>query len=71
MIHSLIQFITQHQFMAGLVSMAVVNCAVTTMPSPKPDSSEFYVWLFNFSHAVVLSLSRIFAQYKNGNGVPH
>jgi hypothetical protein len=65
------QFIMQHQFIAGLISMAVVNCAVTAMPSPKPDSPAFYTWLFNFSHALVLSLSRIFAQYKNGNGAAH
>lgn len=53
-----------HPMVSGMIVMAILNSLVTTMPTPKLTSSEFYVWAFNFLHAVVGSLSRIAAQYK-------
>ena len=48
-----------HPMVSGMIVMAILNSLVTTMPTPKLTSSEFYVWAFNFLHAVVGSLSRI------------
>jgi hypothetical protein len=67
--HWLQQMIHWHPVLSGMMAMAVLNCAVTSLPTPAASGNKFYQWLFNFGHALVLALPRIYAQYKT-NGAP-
>jgi hypothetical protein len=58
MIHSLAQLYQLHPALLGALAMALANAAITAMPSP----------VFNFLHSAVGAISRVVAQYKNGNG---
>lgn len=66
--HSIAQLCKWHPMLAGALVMALANAAITAMPSPRPDGSEFYAWAFNFLHSAVGAISRVVAQYKNGDG---
>ncbi|HKF51767.1 MAG TPA: hypothetical protein VKB26_05605 [Candidatus Acidoferrales bacterium] len=68
MFHSIADLYTSHPVFFGALAMALANAAVTAMPSPRPNGSQFYAWAFNFLHSAVGAISRIVAQYKNGNG---
>ena len=63
MIHWLQAMYHWHPVLMGAIGMAIANAAITTMPSPDSTSGKGYIWLFNFLHAIVLSLARIAAQY--------
>lgn len=56
-----------HPYLLGLISMAVANCAVTSLPSPDDKSSKLYRWFFNFAHSLVLAVARIASQYHEKN----
>lgn len=66
MIQAFQQFCLQHQVIVTFIATALVNCAVTAMPSPQSDRG-FYRWLFDFSHLFLLNITRIIAT-RNGNG---
>lgn len=66
--HSLADLYKWHPALIGAVIMALANAAITAMPSPRSGGSQFYAWAFNFLHSAVGAISRIVAQYKNGNG---
>jgi hypothetical protein len=68
MLHSLAELYQQHPVLTGAVVMALANAAITAMPSPRSGGSQFYAWAFNFLHSAVGAISRVVAQYKNGNG---
>jgi hypothetical protein len=68
MFHSIGEFYTSHPVLMGALVMALANAAITAMPSPRPNGGQFYAWTFNFLHSAVGAVSRIVAQYKNGNG---
>ena len=53
-----------HPVFFGATVMALANAAVTAMPSPRADGSQFYSWAFNFLHSAVGAISRIVAQYR-------
>lgn len=65
MFHSVAEFYRTHPVLAGALIMALANAAVTAMPSPRPNGSQFYAWAFNFLHSAVGAVSRILAQYKS------
>lgn len=65
----LTSLIHQHPFIAGLLTQALITCAVTSLPSPDAKSGKFYLWFFNFSHSYILAVARIFNR-GNGNGAP-
>jgi hypothetical protein len=65
--------LTQHHpivfwIACGNVIQIIFNAAVTTMPTPKSTSSEFYQWAFNFLHTLVGAWSRVASQYPRANG---
>jgi hypothetical protein len=74
MFHSIAQLYQSHPVFFGALAMALANAAITAMPSPRANGSQFYAWTFNFLHSAVGAISRIVAQYKtggasgNGNG---
>lgn len=70
MFHSIAELYTSHPVLVGALTMALANAAITAMPSPRLNGSQFYAWAFNFLHSAVGAISRIVAQYKNGNGNP-
>lgn len=51
--------------LVGMLAMGLANAIVTSMPSPRPQGSQFYAWMFNFLHSAVLAIPRIVAQYKS------
>ncbi len=65
MLHSIAELYHSHPAFTGALIMALANAAVTAMPSPRPNGSQFYAWAFNFFHSVVGAISRILAQYKS------
>lgn len=68
MFHSIAEVYKSHPAFSGALAMALANAAVTAMPSPCQNGSQFYAWAFNFLHSAVGAISRILAQYKDGNG---
>jgi hypothetical protein len=68
MYHSTAQLYQSHPVFFGALVMALANAAITAMPSPRANGSQFYAWTFNFLHSAVGAISRIAAQYKGGNG---
>lgn len=64
MLHGTGTLYQSHPVFFGAMVMALANAAVTAMPSPRADSSQFYSWAFNFLHSAVGAISRIVAQYK-------
>lgn len=68
MFHSFSELYASHPVFLGALAMALANAAITAMPSPRPNGSQFYAWAFNFLHSAVGAISRIVAQYKNENG---
>ena len=69
MMHWLKMFIRWHPYLSGAGVEMILNCAVTTLPTPDPNEDKFYRWFFNFSHALVLALPRIASQYQSKNGI--
>lgn len=67
MLHTIARLCASHPVFLGALAMALANAAVTAMPSPRPNGSQFYTWAFNFLHSAVGAVSRIAAQYKNGD----
>lgn len=65
MFHSIAELYRTHPAFTGALIMALANAAVTAMPSPRPNDSQFYAWTFNFLHSAVGAVSRILAQYKS------
>lgn len=68
MFHSIGEIYTSHPVLIGALAMALANAAVTAMPSPRANGSQFYAWAFNFLHSSVGAISRIVAQYKSPSG---
>lgn len=50
------KIIYEHRGVVILVSGLVVSSAVGSLPDPKPESSDFYVWFYNFSHSLVSAI---------------
>lgn len=69
MIHSLAELYKWHPALCGAILMALANAAITSLPSPDGESTKLYRWFFNFSHAAILGISRIAAQYRDGKPV--
>lgn len=61
--HWLQEMVKYHPMLLGGIITAVANCAITTLPTPS-GKNAFYEWFFNFTHALVLAIPRIVAQYK-------
>lgn len=59
--NQLAHLISQHPAIATGIIFVIVNGAITSLPSPKPDSSIFYQWFFGFTHSVLGNLSRVLA----------
>lgn len=70
MLHSLAELYRSHPVFTGALVMALANAAITAMPSPRPNGSQFYAWAFNFLHSAVGAVSRILAQYKSNDDSP-
>jgi hypothetical protein len=64
-LHSIAELYRTHPAFTGALTMALANAAVTAMPSPRANGSQFYAWAFNFLHSAVGAVSRILAQYKS------
>lgn len=52
--------IVQHQFAAGVAALWIISAAVSSMPDPKPTSSDGYVWFYKFSHTIAGNLTQTF-----------
>lgn len=59
----------EHNSEAIMIVWFLFSCAVSTMPTPKPDE-RWYAWGFNFAHAVTANVGRILYREGNGNGLP-
>lgn len=66
--HWLQEMYKYHPMLLGGIIVAIFNCAITTLPTPDPTAKtfggKFYQWFFNFTHALILAIPRIWAQYK-------
>lgn len=62
--HDLAMLWKYHPALVGAIAMAVANAAITTLPSPSDKSGVFYRWFFNFTHALILAIPRLVAQYE-------
>lgn len=52
-------FLAAHSTIIALGSYIVFSCAVSSMPSPRENSSEFYQWFFKFANALASNISAI------------
>ena len=66
LMNDLIAFWHSYPVVSGAVLMALFNLAVTSMPTPKENGSPWYLWAFNFAHALVLAIPRIINANKQG-----
>lgn len=62
MFQTALEFIIQHQVVAGAVGALVVSAAVRALPDPAPNGNLFYLWLYRFSHAILANWDKV------GNG---
>jgi len=60
-IHGMMHY---HPMLLGAITMAIANCAVTSLPTPEANGSKFYAWFFNTAHGLILAIPRIVSQYK-------
>lgn len=58
---SLLNFVSQHQYIAGIASLWVFCAAVDSMPDPDATSGKFYRWAYPFLHKIAGNLSVKFA----------
>lgn len=59
----MIEYIQSHGLLVMVVGWIVTN-AISTMPSPRDNSSQYYEWLFKFLQAAGGAIPRLLAIYK-------
>jgi len=62
-VHWLNDFIRLHPLLAGALGMWFFSNLVSTMPTPRPNSNQFYEWAFGLLHAIGAGLPRIIATF--------
>lgn len=63
-----LQFVESHAVFSQWLITAIVTAAISSMPTPKPTSGAFYVWLYSFTHAVLGMIGRVAAGVKGASG---
>jgi hypothetical protein len=61
----MLDFVQQHGI-AVLVGGWLLTNAISTMPTPKDGSSQFYEWFFRFAQAIGGAIPRLLAIYNPG-----
>jgi hypothetical protein len=67
--HWIVEMGRFHPYLLGMIGSivtALLNAAITSLPSPDAQSGKFYRWFFTFAHAAILAIPRLVAQYRNG-----
>lgn len=59
----MLDYIQSHGLVVVLVGWLLTN-AISTMPTPRDNSSQFYEWFFKFLQAVGGAIPRLLAIYK-------
>ena len=58
----MIDLIQQHGFAVLVIGWLLTN-AISTMPTPRDGSSQFYEWFFRFAQAIGGAIPRLLAIY--------
>jgi hypothetical protein len=59
----MIDFIQSHGFVVLVCGWLLTN-AISTMPTPRDNSSQFYEWFFKFAQATGGAIPRLLAIYQ-------
>lgn len=51
--------VTQHPLIPTIAALWLFSAAVSSMPTPTPASSPFYVWFYAFLHAICANLDQV------------
>lgn len=61
--HWLNDFARLHPYLTGGLVMWFFSNLVSTMPTPRPNASQFYEWAFALGHALGAGFPRIVATF--------
>lgn len=59
----MLEYIQSHGLVVMIVGWILAN-AISSMPTPRDNASQFYEWLFKFAQAVGGAIPRVLAIYK-------